>query len=984
MIDLAAFTAAALLAFAHPIPASPAGTETPDAFAERLAGADGKLSVDEVRLALAELEKLVAVQGDLAGAEERSDGLAAQLGEDFSGDPEDANDLLTARLVLASQVALRVQQNKLDEALAAFIGSEYVGGDHMLSVNRRVFWRNVIRDTELVTLKSYVDARIAKQPAVAPPSILGMSFDVADGTIDSAVLDALTEGDQRAIQEILEVLGSRAVPGLVQAVLSDLDSFPNQKPDALLLLVETEPGTAAELMRDHLFEGGFLWKKRVVRALVRGQSAWTLSNTRPAKWRFAAAREVMEGLIGDPDVGGDIIAVLPPVAEGSLSPKLLGGLKAALYSDDETARGAALANAVKHGLNRLSVEVLEYALQAPTVDARSRAARPLSKLADSQALAAHVDDPSEEVRLAVASMLIERVHVELDGDWGTNEVVPLPPLNESQLALVTKLLQAPEANVRNAALQTHTRWPMEIQQVQTASPMGSDQLTMEQLDVFTATPPGSLLLQLAQDPDPEVRRQLGHLCSSLPPTLGIDVAILLASDPDEDLARGLFWYLPTYWFMTEPVDAAQIPIAFLRRLSGDVELPNELRTSIKLLTRTHAGCDAIMPFLVERGPVMTHSAFSSGLGNDLDPEEVQNHLAPDLFTSLCLQLRKEAYEKTLIRLLDEPPARLNEALLSLAEDTKLSSLTRALSAVMAARNGANGWQTSLRQALHDPMWSQRIEDRDRGFRTMVKTYNSFEDERTIQFALEAMADPETHDRCLDDLIACSTFGAEGSLDLAGAIKSRWFWNQPKGAKWTSVRAVLSRMGVVPGLRDDAMIAAALEDTDYASTAVSTIADLRDPSLLPLLAQVLETHHGQREWARIWNKIVTEVLPSFLTDESAELLLQAAALAEDNSVRKTALDALESMRSYFLARDYWARRKQLVASKDEAIAKLLLMLDDENEVVRAEAARALGTFEAITAIPQLIELLNDPSAAVVAAATESLARLNREEAPPKSE
>lgn len=199
-----------------------------------------------------------------------------------------------------------------------------------------------------------------------------------------------------------------------------------------------------------------------------------------------------------------------------------------------------------------------------------------------------------------------------------------------------------------------------------------------------------------------------------------------------------------------------------------------------------------------------------------------------------------------------------------------------------------------------------------------------------------------------------------------------------------MRALLAAMPKVPGLRDDAMIEAALENRDYASTAVQTIADLRDPNLLPLLAHVLETRRGEPEWISTWNKVAQEVLPSFLTDESAELLLEAATWTTDAKVRQACLDALESMRGYFLARDYWTRRKELASSKDAAIAKLLLLVDDQNATVRAEAARALGTFEALSAIPQLIELLKDPAPEVVAAASEALARLNAEKTPPPSE
>jgi len=55
---------------------------------------------------------------------------------------------------------------------------------------------------------------------------------------------------------------------------------------------------------------------------------------------------------------------------------------------------------------------------------------------------------------------------------------------------------------------------------------------------------------------------------------------------------------------------------------------------------------------------------------------------------------------------------------------------------------------------------------------------------------------------------------------------------------------------------------------------------------------------------------------------------------------------------------------------------MAMRDDEDEAIRIEAVRALGTFGAVEAMPRLIELLRSDSEVLREAVREALDRLNR--------
>lgn len=74
------------------------------------------------------------------------------------------------------------------------------------------------------------------------------------------------------------------------------------------------------------------------------------------------------------------------------------------------------------------------------------------------------------------------------------------------------------------------------------------------------------------------------------------------------------------------------------------------------------------------------------------------------------------------------------------------------------------------------------------------------------------------------------------------------------------------------------------------------------------------------------------------------------------------------------RRWWATRALAAVATPAARAGLVTALSDVDPHVRACAAHGLGEMDAVEAIPQLVELMADPSAFVSRIAADSLARI----------
>lgn len=113
----------------------------------------------------------------------------------------------------------------------------------------------------------------------------------------------------------------------------------------------------------------------------------------------------------------------------------------------------------------------------------------------------------------------------------------------------------------------------------------------------------------------------------------------------------------------------------------------------------------------------------------------------------------------------------------------------------------------------------------------------------------------------------------------------------------------------------------------------------------------------------------------MTDEAAEIILDAARHTNDADTCAWLLGYVEEIRIYREAREHWSQTKSESTSAAAAITELISMLSSHEPSVRREAARALATLRAVEALTALIKLLADPVEDVRKAAQESLDRLN---------
>jgi HEAT repeat protein len=199
-----------------------------------------------------------------------------------------------------------------------------------------------------------------------------------------------------------------------------------------------------------------------------------------------------------------------------------------------------------------------------------------------------------------------------------------------------------------------------------------------------------------------------------------------------------------------------------------------------------------------------------------------------------------------------------------------------------------------------------------------------------------------------------------------------------------VTRVVGELAQHPALVDEAVMRRVIHaGTDAAWSAVGTMARLRDPRLLDVLRECLDP-----TWVDYWNNSsptdlavdAVDAIHGYMSDEAAQILLDAAANSARPKVREQALAAVDAIGRYRDALAAWQRRKSVGDTRDEAVGRLVAMYTDsaQSHEVRVEALRALGTLGAVEYMPLIIEAIGSSEKDMRDAAREALQKLN---APP---
>ncbi|MCH6552180.1 MAG: HEAT repeat domain-containing protein, partial [Planctomycetes bacterium] len=174
-----------------------------------------------------------------------------------------------------------------------------------------------------------------------------------------------------------------------------------------------------------------------------------------------------------------------------------------------------------------------------------------------------------------------------------------------------------------------------------------------------------------------------------------------------------------------------------------------------------------------------------------------------------------------------------------------------------------------------------------------------------------------------------------------------------------VETAIQHLRSLPADVDPELLKSAVKNPTYAYVAVQTMGSLRNPAYIETLGACINPDWIYDNNLRgIVVQAATSALAGYLSDEAAETLLRGMSMATERNVRYLCAEALDSIKAYEDQLRSWEERKERRLERDDAVVQLLELLRDPDSLIRAEAARGLGTLGAVEYIPRLIEMLRD--------------------------
>ena len=958
--------------------------DDPATFVDRHAGEDQIISLEEMRTALAELEMLVVVRRDLKGADHRLEKLRHQVAEQFEGDPASAQLREATLLGLIAHVELQLARGLVDDAWNEFSEIEVPAGD---DDPEAVALAAIGADERVAALKAYVKARREGKAAVAPNTSPLVGLRPEHDEIEKAVEDALERGDQAFILQ----LGERAAPALARATMADLENL-KAHPDPLLLLAKVHPTAGAALMREAFDKGGFFWKKRMIRALEsdtysRSDLTWD-TKSYPGTCRISDYWTLLERLVNDPEVGNDAVNLFNPTRSCELPPELVEVFARLLASEDGNVRGRAIARLPRHVAN-YNEAWFAAGLSSPYAEVRREVASHLSNLPWSPRLARHVTDPDEGVRRAVAQMVLQRSATWIN-EKGPINTTAYPEITGEKRDLVLALAVDPKASVRALAVKAMKRMPSEVAIL--TSPIDS-RVSAEVRQVIEP-PPVEILRALAADPEPQIRYALAEWSRFLPPELGIQVLRLLCVDEDERTAKAAVYGLPVEWFALHPEEAFAVVTNHFALAKPSCDIAN-MSLVVQWMSKTQFGLDLAIAWVsrldeADLFDIMQSHPQPSQWGH-VDDELIT--LSPDIYIDFLTSLDRLPSKTPIKNMLKgflrvdqyEFVAEQDKAAVLLAMNEERSEVLRVNLALDLAERSVPGWITAAVQGLRGDFWYQsaraysKNNNTGQEFKAVLKEINELPDVVRREFAAALVHDRLVAGAVVELVLERADFFGRHAAAYARGVRSRWFEGVRddgetgllNGHYSRLLRDLIEHMGGDAELMDEGFLMRVLEDEVYAEFAMRALEYNRSPQLLPVLERTLRESPFTPDAAR-----AAQALLFWPTEQHTELLLFAYENISDTKVQKAILNLLDAARQRAEILDFWRHRKALADSKDQAVAQLLALLEDESSAVRIQAIRGLATFDAVSAIPKLIPLLKSEERGVATATAEALEVLNR--------
>jgi DNA polymerase III delta prime subunit len=782
--------------------------------------------------------------------------------------------------------------------------------------------------------------------------------------VDTEVRRALGNGNSAFITN----LGKRAIPALAEDVRTAHDELPTLEWDALYHLARIDPLAASQLVGELIDQEGFFWKKRVIRTIDE-----TDLPMRPELWSVNAPKrflgdgllQFLEKSVGDPDIGNAVLARVENLLPDNLTRVLRDALVTALHSEDQVRRGTA--KEVVRGQESMR-PIFEELLSGGDADLRIFAAAQLMNSADADVLLRHMEDPEPKVRYFVAN-------------WLANQHLERGPREREALA---RLALDPDPATQGSALhalETFTTVERAIQ-VPAEDLVDPRANARRSRIVFREPLEAETYRALARSGDPNVRKWVVSIAERLPAALAFEVLRALAGDLDPEVAEDVRRPLGAVWWEDAAATLGVASVLLENPVLRRARTLEGLTSLFPALSWTNSGMVALIRWLVAQRADDIQAVLSNLDANVVDgPRPVIRVVPPELLRDYTTRLFQVLPHKVGFLLdsqdLTRPQLR---ALGQLASDPEQHVVLRLFGAgaILKIDAADEAWMRNAHALLADPFW-RRDPGESWGFvADVVKdVLQRVPGAQRNELLLDAVRDPTLSLAIFGKAIEIFDYEAPGAAEITSAILQRWF-EAPELSSVSMKRAVeraFFAMGRNPAVAQrEALERAAREPQHgFARSAFQAIGALRDPSYLPLIREILEAPSASAA-----QTFAAEALTEFLTEDAAELLLLAAARTQNGELRDRCLAHLEKIREYQDAKQRWAARKAEDATRAEAVAELVALLDAKDTAKRVQAIRALATWEAVEAMPRLIRLLSDPSKEVAAAAREALDRLNRRE------
>jgi hypothetical protein len=922
----------------------------------------------DARRAIAEAELMVEADRDLEGAAQKLAATSRALVQRLEQDP---GDVVAQRLLVDATFMWVIDMDRLGRTDVAYQALD----DLLFGAAREGRKASPLQlagaaraeDERLRTAHARLARRVGGDPGAASLSVV-----IGQDIVDQRVRDALGHNSNFIMQ-----LGKRATPGLVQALGRELDQFPgNPDSDAFYLLTRLDPAAASEFAGENVEFDGFFWRKRLLRSMQ--ESKVFLSDLSwdgpeyPSTCRLTGFVRCVEQHLDDPDVGDSMLALVAPfVNRGAQTARMQEALIAALESDDGARRATAEAAIKgKRGVENMR-SFYERMLASTDPSVRALGAAHMLSLPECDALYALATDPDVSVRFQVAQLLrSRRVYAfgidpdkpDAGPDWYAYRVGPRWDARDRRLA--EQLAGDENAGVYRLAITAI----LELDTLQYDVSAGYRDKPSEvthSITRYAAPLPAAVYLRLARHSDLDMRREIFRRASQLPWPVEQQVLEVLCDDAVANLAHAsAASLLYGEWWLR--IDASLALLA--RNLDRpDSPLPTRHAAVAKLIhefKKTDAGLAAVAAWALARDDdeLLRMVAYRAQGSRSLDPQLA--FLPPDLHVQFVTRF----FAIDPGRALEVARgARSDEQRRAFAAVAANASLPAGLRYIGATTVGVDaGYRNAMRAVLADPSWQSPPEWLAAD---IVKHMPNTPPELRNELLLQVIGDSGFEDVLAEALAQHFREDASNVAAVTRAILERWF-DATDLRRRTAVNKVLASMGQAPALADVDVLTRAARSAPYHHTAFKTIGALKDPVFLPVIESVLRTQPGSEVFRE-----AAKALPGYLSDEAAELLLVAAAGAQDAQLRDWCMTQLERIREYQDARERWATRRVRVQTRAEVIGELTLLLDDADAGVRIEAIRGLATWEAVEAMPRLIRLTKDAHADVAAAAKAALAKLN---------